>query len=79
MTKIADTCQAILAGYAAGQSGMDEPMLNHLVELGDHAELILKMRELFFESLDSWEGEEDSVKDEHAELIAAMQILAERL
>jgi hypothetical protein len=34
---------------------------------------------LLFESLAAWEGEEDSVKQEHADLIARMQAVAHRL
>ena len=79
MTKIAESCQAIIAGYNAGQPGMNEPMICHLIELGDHAGLILEMRELFLVSLESWEGEEESVKYEHASLINAMKMIAERL
>lgn len=37
------------------------------------------MRAMLIENLGAWEGEEDSVKEEHAELIAALRALVEGL
>ncbi len=41
--KIREICMRITAGYAAGQSGMDDVMLPHLVALADRAETIRKL------------------------------------
>ncbi len=45
-----DTCQAIIDGYAADKSGLDDDMVPHLIDLGDAAEDILHLLDLLGES-----------------------------
>ena len=40
---ILNLCKAIEAGYASGKSGLDDGMVDHLIELGDQAEHIGKL------------------------------------
>ncbi len=37
------------------------------------------MRDMLFDNLEAWEGEEDSVKEEHAELISSLRVLCAKL
>lgn len=42
---IETACRAIIDGYAKGYSGTDAPMIDHVLELADHAKEILEMEQ----------------------------------
>lgn len=40
---LAALCEPIVNGYAAGKSGLDSDMLQHLIDLGDRAEAVQRL------------------------------------